>query len=82
MKVLYKEIPPNSKECIGKLLKECRKYNNANRTLQASEKDLQIKCFYSKLGQKMSRDDNQIVRGYEELLTSTTEMTTEQVQTA
>jgi len=82
MKVLYKQVSPNSKGCVGNLHRDCRKYNKASRTLPASEKDLQIKCFHSKLGQKMLRDDNQIDRGYEELPTSSGEKTTEQVQTA
>lgn len=34
--VLYKEIPPNSKECIGILHKDCSKYNNS-KTWKASE---------------------------------------------
>lgn len=45
---------------MGILHKECTKYNNSNTTWQASEKDLQIKCFNSMLGQRMSRNNNQI----------------------
>lgn len=55
---MYKEIPSNSKECIGILHKDCSKYHNSNTTSEASEKNLQTKWFDFKLGQKMSRYDN------------------------
>lgn len=47
---LDEEVPTNSNRCTGNLQKDCRKYNNASRTLQASEKGLRIKHVYSKLG--------------------------------